>query len=233
MLIIFVRAILLYILIIFSMRFMGKRQIGELQPGELVMTIMISNMAALPIEDTNIPMLTGAVPILALVCFEILLSCVTLKSKKLRETISGSPVIVVEDGIIKQEELHKLRFSIDDLMEGLRSKDVFDIQEVHYAIVETNGTLSVLKKFNAQTATAEMLSLQGEDNAPPLVIISDGRLIKDNLERYNVKESWVMTTLHKKFLQVSDVFLMTVDKNQNYYIADKSNYAPANKKEGL
>ncbi len=233
MLIIFVRAILLYILIIFSMRFMGKRQIGELQPGELVMTIMISNMAALPIEDTNIPMLTGAVPILALVCFEILLSCITLKNKRLRGTISGSPVIVVEDGVVKQEELHKLRFSIDDLMEGLRSKDVFDLQEVHYAIVETNGTLSVLKKFAAQNTTAEMLNLQGEDNAPPLVVISDGRLIKDNLERYGIKEAWVRSTLHKKYLQVSDIFLMTVDKNNNYYIVNKAEYAPANKEEGL
>ena len=124
MLIVMIRAILLYILIIFCMRFMGKRQIGELQPGELVITMMISNMAILPIEDTNIPMLAGAVPILILVCFEIILSVCTLRWKKLRKFISGSPVV----------------------MEGLRSKDIFNVSEVLYALVETNGKISVVKK---------------------------------------------------------------------------------------
>ena len=167
MLIILLRAILLYLLIIFSMRIMGKRQIGELQPGELVVTMMLSNMAVLPIEDTNIPMLLGAIPILTLMCFEIILSNVGMKNKKFRKFLAGNPIVVIRNGEIDQRALHKLRFTIDDLMEALRGKDVFDITEVDFAIVETNGTLNVFKKFESQNITPKMVGIHGNAAAPP------------------------------------------------------------------
>lgn len=222
MLIIFIRAILLYILIIFSMRLMGKRQIGELQPSELVVTMMVSNMAVLPIEDTNIPMLMGAIPILTLVCFEIILSNIGLKSKHFRKILSGSPIVVIENGVIQQQALHKLRFSIDDLMEGLRSNDVFDITEVEYAIVETNGKLSVLKKFNAQNTTPKMLNIDGNSCSPPLVMVSDGKLIEENLVTYHLTNGWLNSILIKEKTRLEDVFIMTVDAEKNVFIAKKN-----------
>ncbi|WP_270739870.1 DUF421 domain-containing protein [Massilioclostridium coli] len=221
MLIVMIRAILLYILIIFCMRFMGKRQIGELQPGELVITMMISNMAILPIEDTNIPMLAGAVPILILVCFEIILSVFTLRWKKLRKFISGSPVVIIENGVLKQQELKKLRFSIDDLMEGLRSKDIFNISEVLYALVETNGKISVVKKGASQTITANMLNLEVQEEIPPTIVISDGILVKENIEKYHIDPNWINEILKKKHLSQKDVFIMTTTPQQTYQIIRK------------
>ena len=221
MLIVMIRAILLYILIIFCMRFMGKRQIGELQPGELVITMMISNMAILPIEDTNIPMLAGAVPILILVCFEIILSVFTLRWKKLRKFISGSPVVIIENGVLKQQELKKLRFSIDDLMEGLRSKDIFNVSEVLYALVETNGKISVVKKGASQTITANMLNLEVQEEIPPTIVISDGILVKENIEKYHIDPNWINEILKKKHLSQKDVFIMTTTPQQSYQIIRK------------
>ncbi len=221
MLIIFLRSILLYILIIFSVRLMGKRQIGELQPSELVITMMVSNMAVLPIEDISIPMLVGAVPILTLVCFEIILSNLSLKSKGVRKILSGSPIVIIENGEILQKAMHKLRLSIDDLMEGLRGNEVFDIKEVEYAIVETNGKISVLKKFHAQTATAKMLNISGEQSSPPIVIISDGKIIKENLKSYHFTQEWVHSQLQKKGWQIEDIFVMTADADENVLIIPK------------
>ena len=137
MLVVFIRAVLLYFLVIFCMRLMGKRQLGELQPSELVTTILISNIAALPIEDTNIPMILGAVPILALVMFEFVVSALSLKSKRFRGFFSGNPVVIIKDGIINQKQLKKLRFSIDDLMEALREKGIL-------ADTEDDGQLSLM-----------------------------------------------------------------------------------------
>src|SRR5699024_4709883 len=125
--------------IVFSLRIMGKRQLGELQPSELVATILVSNIATLPIEDTNIPLLAGIVPILTLVSFEVILSSITLKSRMARKIVSGNPVIVIRDGRIDQKQMRSIRFSIDDLMEELRTNSIFDIRDVAFAIVETTG----------------------------------------------------------------------------------------------
>ncbi len=222
MLIVFIRAILLYLLIIFALRLMGKRQIGELQPSELSITILISNMATLPIEDSNIPMLMGAIPILALVGFELLLSAATLKSKRLRKVISGNPVIVVREGEIDQKELKRLRFSIDDLMEALRENGIFDIREVHYAVVETTGQVSVLQKFHSQPVTPKMLDLKGQNEAPPVVVISDGVVIEDSLNAYHLGKDWLYKTVEEQGYQIKDLFLMTADKNGQTYLVPKS-----------
>jgi len=222
MLVVFIRAVLLYLLVIFCLRLMGKRQLGELQPSELVTTILISNIAALPIEDTNIPMILGAIPILALVIFEFIVSSLTLRSRKLRQFFSGNPVVVIKDGVINQKQLKKLRFSIDDLMEALRGNNVFDINDVNYAIVETNGQVSVLQKFSAQTVTAKMMKLKGKEKKPPLVIISDGQIIYSSLAIYGFSEDWLMKKLNKYRLKAEDIFLMTTDEKGTEYVVPKS-----------
>ncbi|MDF2567596.1 MAG: putative rane protein [Oscillospiraceae bacterium] len=222
MLIVFIRSILLYILIIFGLRVMGKRQIGELQPSELVITILISNMATLPIEDINIPMLMGAVPILALVGFEILLSNISLRNKKFREFVSGNPVVIIRDGIIDQTQMKKLRFSIDDLMETLRENSVFDVRDVYYAIVETTGQVSILQKYESQTVTTKMLDLKGSEQPIPIVVVSDGKIVEDSLEAYNLGKDWLLRTIQSNNVHVKDIYLMTADKNANYFIVPKS-----------
>ncbi len=230
MLIVFVRSILLYLLIIFALRLMGKRQIGELQPSELSITILISNMATLPIEDSNIPMLLGAIPILALVGFELLLSNATLRSKRLRKVISGNPVVVIREGVIDQKELKRLRFSIDDLMEALRENSVFDVREVYYAVVETTGQVSVLQKFRSQPVTPQMLQVKGADEAPPVVVISDGAIIEDSLNAYRLGKDWLLKTVAEQGYQVKDLFLMTADKNGETYVVPKDQAAYRGKK---
>lgn len=222
MLVVFIRAVLLYLLVIFCMRLMGKRQLGELQPSELVTTILISNIAALPIEDTNIPMILGAVPILALVMFEFVVSGISLKSRKIRKFLSGNPVVVIKDGIINQKQLKKLRFSIDDLMEALRGNGVFDISEVNYAIVETTGQVSVLQKYAAQTVTPDMLGMQGEETRPPLVVISDGEIIPSTLSQFGFSKEWLTRKLKAKNLTAKEIFLMTIDPDGNDFIVPKA-----------
>ena len=219
--IVFFRAILLYLLIIFSMRLMGKRQLGELQPSELVTTILISNIASLPIEDTAIPMAAGAVPIIVLAGFEMILSSVTLKNKSLRSLLSGRPVVLIKDGKLDQQAMKKMRFSVDDLMESLRGNGVFDLKDVWYAVVETTGKVNIMQRFPAKTVTAEMASLKGSDTAPPVVVISDGQLLEKSMTVYSLTPEWVAATLRREGFAQREVFLMTADENRQYYIVPK------------
>lgn len=202
---------------------MGKRQIGELQPSELVITILVSNIATLPIEDTDVPMLGGIIPVLTLVSFEVLLSLITLRFKCIRKFISGNPRVVIADGKIDQKEMKNLRFSLDDLMEQLRAKDVFDIRDVAFAIVETNGQLSLYKKFDARSVDAKMLGLKstGDDGMPPVVMISDGVVIKDALVQCNLKQEWLQKTLEENKITAKEIFIMTCDRHADYIIVPK------------
>ena len=150
MLINFARTVILYIVIIVSMRILGKRQIGELQPAELVITILLSEILAIPMQDTSLPLMNTIIPVLLLVGFEIIISILNLKSVKFRSAMQGNPLIVIREGKIDQKQLKELRFTTDDLLEELRKKDIFDISEVWYAIVETDGTLSVMLKADEE-----------------------------------------------------------------------------------
>ncbi|MEG0614874.1 MAG: DUF421 domain-containing protein [Oscillospiraceae bacterium] len=222
MTIIFLRAIILYVLIIFSIRLMGKRQIGELQPSELVITILVSNIATLPLEDNSLPMIMGIIPILVLVCLDVLMSTLTLKFRKLRKVVSGSPRIIIRDGVVDQVGLKLLRFSLDDLMESLHSYNIFDISEVQFAVIETTGKISVYQKFPDRTATAKDLKLVGKSENPPYIIIDDGILIKDALNSAKVGEGWVGEILKEKKLAIKNVFLMSVSADKKYNIIEKN-----------
>lgn len=202
---------------------MGKRQLGELQPAELVVTILISNIATLPIEDTDVPLLGGIVPILTLVCFEVIMSAVSLKSRRARQIISGNPRVVIRNGRIDQQEMRNLRFSLDDLMGQLRQNNIFDICEVDYAIVETTGQLTVYKKFSAQEVTTEMIGLKPpkQETGIPVVVINDGDLLTDSFSYLGINKQWVEKILKKNNHRQKDVFLMTCDKQKNYYIVGK------------
>jgi len=221
--IILIRTTILYLIIVAAIRIMGKRQLGELQPSELVVTIMVSNIATLSIEDTNIPLLGSLLPIFMLVTCEVVMSVITLKSKAIRKVVSGNPRIIIKDGTVSQKEMRSLRWSIDDLMEQLRDKNIFDPSEVSFAVVETAGTLSIYQKFDARPATAKMLCIppDGEPDAPPLIVISDGELDKDSLKFCNLTEAWLEKVLAEKELAVKDVFLMSCNRRAEYHITRK------------
>lgn len=151
--VVLIRSLILYIVVIFGVRLMGKRQLGELQPSELVITILISNIATLPLEDPDIPLFIGILPILTLVCYEVIMSWITLRSLRMRRMISGRPKIIIRNGQIEQATLQDLRLSVDDLMTALRSNQIFDPAQVQFAIMETTGTISVYPKPEYQPLT--------------------------------------------------------------------------------
>ena len=226
MCVILIRSIILYILVIFAVRLMGKRQLGELQPSELVITILVSNIATLPIEDVNIPIIVGVTPILSLVCFEVMVSWINLRLPKLRKLISGSPKIIIRNGGIERDILRELRFSVDDLLMELRSKDIFDISEVQYAIVETTGSVSVMKKPPLDTPTRRDMKISAECSDPPVLIISDGSFIPQAMESLKLSRSTAEKILEKNGLTVGEVFIMTANRAGNCFIADKQGTPP-------
>lgn len=220
--IVFIRALILYIIVIFSVRLMGKRQIGELQPSELVITILVSNIATLPLEDLNIPLVMGILPILSLVCFEVIMSWLSLKSKRLRHAVTGTPKVIIRDGVLDQKVMEDLRFSVDDLMTALRGNSVFDIADVQFAIVETNGSVSVYEKYAQRNVKNTDLNLTGTSMDPPVIIVSDGKLITQGLNETGLKKQWVYDLIERKHMELSDIFLLTADKNGTYNLIKRS-----------
>lgn len=221
--VIFIRTVLLYAVIIFAVRLMGKRQLGELQPSEFVVTILISNIATLPIEETATPMLLGVVPILTIVCLEVIISAITMKSRKLRRIVSGSPKIIISDGVLDQKQLKELRFTADDVMESLRSQGVFDITEVQLAIIETTGVISVYKKPSLQPLTHSTLSQPPKNENPPQVVVDDGDVVAKSLTFLGLSTEWLYSILSEEQKQVKDIFLMTASENGSYKIIEKEN----------
>ncbi|MGN1422513.1 MAG: DUF421 domain-containing protein [Oscillospiraceae bacterium] len=213
MAVVLIRATILYIVISFSLRLMGKRQLGELQPSELVVTILISNIAAIPVEDSSVPMIMGIVPILTLVCLDVIVSQIMLKSAKFRKLMIGSPRVIISEGNIIQKEMRKLRYTIDDLVEAMREQQIFDITQVHYAIVETNGKVHFLLKKDFQPAEKQDVGAGGTTEDPPAVVIRDGVEDKEQLNNLGLGHGWLTKQLREHNTSVGDVFLMTADKN--------------------
>ena len=208
-------------MLIFSVRLMGKRQIGELQPSELAITILISNIATLPVEDVSIPLLTGLLPVLTLVCLDVIMSWVSLKSRKMRGIISGEPVIVVSNGTVDQQKLYNLRFTTDDLMEAIRSQGIFDLDEVQFAIVETTGKVNVFPKFKNRPVTNNDLDIKNASNDPPAVIIQDGQIMDSSLKRLGLGEGWLNKILLENHTEPKDVFMLTAETAGKYKLIKK------------
>ena len=213
MAVVLIRACILYVIITFSLRLMGKRQLGELQPSELVVTILISNIAAIPVEDSSVPMLMGVVPILTLVSLDVIVSAIMLKFPKFRKLIIGSPRVIMSEGVIMQKEMKRLRYTVDDLVEAMREEQIFDINEIYYAIVETTGKIHFLKKKDYQNAEKADIGCGGSSSDPPAVIIRDGREDEEQLNNMGLGMCWLRQQLREQQLGIKDVFLMTADRN--------------------
>lgn len=216
MLISFVRTGILLIVIVIAVRIMGKRQIGQLQPAELVVTILLSEMAATPMQDNDIPMLNTLVAIAVLVSLEILMSVASMKSLRIRSLLQGNSLILIRNGIIDQSQMKRLRYTLDDLLEALRQKDVFDISDVQYAIAETDGSLSVLLKTEKRNVTLEDMDIKKKDSGLSCVVVMDGRIIRSDFKDCGMNENKLQSLIRKTGERLENIFLLTVDKNGNY-----------------
>ena len=216
-----VRTILLYLIIIVTVRLMGKRQISELQTSELVVTLLMSDIASIPMQNSEQSMLSGIIPIIILMFREIFISLLMLKKTSIRKLICGNPVIVINNGTIDQKAMKELRISTEDLFEELRQKDIFRIEEVAYAIVETNGKMSILKKNGYDTVTANQLGVQSKDNGLQTVVISDGEIAYSSLEFCGLSKKWLDGILKMEKTRLKDIFIMTANKGRQYKIIRK------------
>ena len=185
-----VRTIILYLLIILGIRLMGKRQIGELEPSELVLSLIIADLAAVPMQDFGIPLIMGIIPILTLLCLSAILSVLTVKSIRFRALLCSRPSIVIQDGKILTREMVKNRFTVDELMEELRMAGVTDLSTVKYAVLETTGRISVLPYAEHQPVTVRDMGLKVKEAGLPVIVVSDGRVLSHNLKTRNLSMRW-------------------------------------------
>lgn len=223
MILVIIRTLILYGTTVIFLRIMGKRQIGQLQPYELVVIIMISELAAIPMQNTGIPILNGLIPIFILFASEVTLSFIALKSERARGIICGKPSILIEKSKIMEHELKNLRYNINDLLEQLRLKDVTNIADVEYAILETSGQLSVILKSDKRPVQPKDLNIAPAYEDLPRTLIMDGHVINQNLTLANKDISWLETELSKSGVKsFKDVLFATLDSQGQLFYQTKS-----------
>jgi uncharacterized membrane protein YcaP (DUF421 family) len=219
MLILIARTLVLYVLIVTLLRLMGKRQIGQLQPSELVVAILVADLAAVPMQDKDIPLINGAVPILVLMIAEVLASYLTLRSSVARSVISGRPSLLVSGGRVMWSELRDARINLDDLLEQLRIKGYPDISDVECAILETSGQMSVIPKSQRRPVCPADLGIDTSYEGLPVTLIVDGKPNRDNLRLVNSDEQWLRSELADKGVHdIGEVILASLNtKGELFY----------------
>ena len=213
----YLRTIVLYLVLILSIRLMGKRQIGQMEASEFVVTMLVANLASIPMQDAAIPLYSGLVPILTVLGVELVLSGLILHSVALRRFFCGKPVILIDNGKILQENLRKTRVTLDELTGHLREKDVLDLSSVQYAILETDGNLSVFPYPRFRPAAAQDARIRTEQQFLPVTIIEDGWFSGENLKKAGKDEAWLRTVLEEKGAGLRDTLLLTVDAGDNVH----------------
>ena len=209
----YLRSLILYFVLIAAVRLMGKRQIGQMEPSEFVVAILIADLASVPMQDIGIPLLYGVIPIVCVLCFELLLSVWSVRSVRMRQLICGKPVILMENGAILQRNLKKTRITADELTEHLRQHQVLDLSTVKYAILETNGQLSVLLDPRYLPATAMDSGIAVDEAQLPITLISDGRLLSENLRLSGRNRQWLDQELKRRKTTLAKTFYFTVTRN--------------------
>ena len=225
MLLSYVRTAILYLILIAVIRLMGKRQIGQMEPSEFVVTMLVANLAAIPMQDGGIPLLSGLVPILTVLGVEMALSVLSLRSILVRRLLCGKPVILIENGKIIQNNLRRTNITLDELTGHLREKDVLSIDQVQYAILETSGDFSVFPYPKHLPATAKDAGIQVKPQYLPITIIEDGHLFCCNLSVAGKDEAWVQRVLQEKKSTVSSTWLLTVDASDHITFVPKEGHA--------
>ncbi|OUN40421.1 hypothetical protein B5G28_01600 [Faecalibacterium sp. An77] len=221
------RTLLIYLCVLFAMRLMGKRQLGELQPEELVSTMLISNLASISIESEEVPITASLVPLFLIALLELLSSVLSFYSQGFSNLVAGRPKTVIQNGRIDQQALRMLRLSAADLLEALRAKDIYDPRDVSYAIVETNGTLSVALKPSREPATLSDLGIAVQRAQATIPFVVDGQVLADNLQFCGKDMDWLERTATANTLMVSEILLLLGNDTEDYFLLRKEKGAPA------
>ena len=221
MLLSYVRTVLLYLVLIAVIRLMGKRQVGQMEPSEFVVTMLVANLASIPMQDGGIPLYSGIVPILTVLALELILSGLVLRSIPLRRLLCGKPVILIENGRILQNNLRRTRITLDELTSQLREKDVLEPGEVQYAILETNGNISVFPYPAQQPATAKDAGIIAKRRYLPVTVVGDGYLYRENLALAGKDEAWLNKILKEKNADLASTWRLTVDGSDRVYFVKK------------
>lgn len=218
----FFRTFILYAAIVVALRLMGKRQIGELEPSELVVTILVSELASIPMQDVTVPLFAGLIPIFTLVSLEILVSYLCLKSRRIRRLFNGRSAVIIRGGKFDRKKMHELRLTTDEIIETLRQNNISSPGDLKCAVIEPSGQLSYVLKPGKQPVTAEMLNLTPPDSGLPLIVVSDGKPVPSNLKLLHLEVSDLEKRLKKANVPcIGDVFLMTLDDCGNQFIQRK------------
>ena len=221
MLITFIRAMILYIVVLVLMRLMGKREIGQLQPFELAIAIMIADLAAVPMSELGIPLTNGIIPILALLVMYMIISVLNMKSIKFRKVISGQPSILIYRGRIDEKVLRKERITINELQERLRVDNIFNLSEVEYAILETNGEVTVIQKPEKRNVIVEDLNINPEYEGIPYDLVVDGKIMEENLKAIGRDKIWLKKQLKKFDANPSNTLIATLDGKGDFFCQKK------------
>lgn len=221
MILTFFRTIFLYIIVLIVMRFMGKREIGQLQPFELAISIMIADLATIPMAETGIPITSGIIPILGLLVMHLLISLINLKSIRAREIICGKPSILIYRGKIQEKNLKKERFTINELEERLRGMNVFDIGDVEYAILETSGQISVIQKPTKRTTIPEDFGIEPPYEGISYDLVVDGKIMQENLQKLDKDYNWLVKQVEPYEILPEEALLITIDGKGNFFCQAK------------
>lgn len=211
----FIRTFITYIILVAAIRLMGKRQIGELELSEFVITMLLSELAALPIADSTIPLTFSVVPIIILISLEGLVSFISIKNRNLKKIIGGSPSILICKGAVSKKEMEKVRVSLDELLCQLRLKNISDISDVEYAILEENGQISVIPKMKARGVTLADLNINKQEKGISHTLVADGQISNFNLNLTGHSKQWLLKQIKMRKCKLCDVFLFAIDDNDN------------------
>lgn len=217
----FIRAFIIYVFIIIAIRLMGKRQVGELKPHELVITILLSAVAVIPLEENSMPIANCLIPILLFISLEILSSILSMKSIWFRNLIQGKPIFIIRKGKLQQSKLKEMRFTVDDIIDALRQKDIFDLEEVEDAVIETNGSISVLPKAQYKPLTPNDVNISVKENGMPITIVMDGKPITEYFNEYKIKDSEIELIIKSNNYDISKILLLTIDDDGNTFLINK------------
>ncbi len=220
MIAVIMRTAVLYVAVTIAIRLMGKRQIGDMQPNELVVTLLISEIAAIPLQDSDQPVLNGLAAIFVLVILEIIISVLTMKSFFIRKIMSGKSVVIIKNGVVDQQAMRDVRMTVLDLVELLRGQDVFDISTVAFAVLEVNGDLSVLLKTEEQPVKNADVNIESKNEGLALPVITDGKVLSESLDSLQLTQTNIENILESRNLKIPDIFLMTLDRYGNKVIIE-------------
>lgn len=220
------RSLIIYIIVLFLIRLMGKRQVGEMQPFELVITLIIADLATVPMAETTYPLVHGIFPIITLCCVHFLLSFLSRKNTTIRKIINGKPVILIDPNGINYDNLKQSNMNFSDLQEGLRNQGYFNLDEILYAIIQTNGTMSIMPRGKFAPLTANDIDIDKEENSLPIIIVAEGKKMEDNLKLTQIDDNKLYQLITEEgFKSIKEILIITIDTEGKLYIqGNKGNY---------